>query len=39
MVWLPRNPASAKHAADQSNALLQRQSPTKFSITVATAKV
>ena len=38
MACLTRNPASARHAAtaDQSNALLQRQLPTKFNITVAT---
>ena len=40
MVWLTWNPASALHAAsadlDQSNALLQRPLPTKFSITVTT---
>ena len=38
MVWVTRNQASAWHAAsiDQSNALLQNQVYTKFSITVTT---
>ena len=38
MASLTRNPASARYAAtaDQSNALLQRQLPTKFNISVAT---
>ena len=37
MVWLTQNPTSAWHAAsaDQSNALLQSQLPTKSRITVA----
>ena len=41
MAWLTRNPASAWHAAseDQSNALLQRQLPTKLRITVATVYI
>ena len=41
MVWLTRNPASARHAAsaDQSNALLQRPLPTKLRITVATVYI
>ena len=38
MVWLTRKPESVRHdaSADQSNALLQRQLPTKYNITVAT---
>ena len=41
MLWMTRNPASARHAAsaDQLNALLQSLLPTKFSISVATVYI